>query len=94
MNSGAAMVELADGVQARLALREVPRDHAALKAGDEVEAKVIEINRKRRQVDLSIRQLLHDEERQAMRSYRQELSDEPAPSALALELQRKLLDKK
>jgi small subunit ribosomal protein S1 len=94
LNSGAAMVELADGVQARLALREVPRDHDALKAGDEVEAKVIEINRKRRQVDLSIRQLLHDEERQAMRSYRQELSNEQAPSALALELQRKLLDKK
>ncbi len=94
LNAGAAMVELADGVQARLALREVPRDHDALKAGEEVEAKVIEINRKRRQVDLSIRQLLHDEERQAMRSYRQELSDEQAPSALALELQRKLLDKK
>jgi small subunit ribosomal protein S1 len=94
MNSGAAMIELADGVQARLGLREVPRDHDALKAGDEVEAKVIEINRKRRQVDLSIRQLLHDEERQAMRSYRQELNNEQAPSALALELQRKLLDKK
>jgi len=94
MNSGAVMVELADGVQARLGLREVPRDHDALKAGDEVEAKVIEINRKRRQVDLSIRQLLHDEERQAMRSYRQELNNEQAPSALALELQRKLLDKK
>jgi small subunit ribosomal protein S1 len=94
LNSGAAMVELADGVQARLALREVPRDHDALKAGDEIEAKVIEINRKRRQVDLSIRQLLHDEERQAMRSYRQELNNEQAPSALALELQRKLLDKK
>ena len=94
LNSGAVMVELADGVQARLALREVPRDHDALKAGDEIEAKVIEINRKRRQVDLSIRQLLHDEERQAMRSYRQELSNEQAPSALALELQRKLLDKK
>jgi small subunit ribosomal protein S1 len=94
LNSGAAMVGLADCVQARLALREVPRDHDALKVGDEVEAKVIEINRKRRQVDISIRQLLHDEERQAMRSYRQELSNEQAPSALALELQRKLLNKK
>jgi len=94
LNSGAAMVELADGVQARLALREVPREDDALKAGDEIEAKVIEINRKRRQVELSIRQQMRDEERQAMRSYSQELSNEQAPSALALELQRKLLNKK
>ena len=94
INAGAAMVELADGVQARLALREVPRENDALKIGDEVEAKVIEINRKRRQVDLSVRQQLRDEERDAMRSYSQELSSEQAPSALALELQRKLLDKK
>jgi len=94
LNSGAAMVELADGVQARLALREVPRENDALKAGDEIEAKVIEINRKRRQVELSIRQQMRDEERQAMRSYSQELSNEQAPSALALELQRKLLNKK
>jgi len=94
INAGAEMVELADGVQARLALREVPRENDALKIGDEVEAKVIEINRKRRQVDLSVRQQLRDEERDAMRSYSQELSSEQAPSALALELQRKLLDKK
>jgi len=94
INAGAAMIELADGVQARLALREVPRENDALKVGDEVEAKVIEINRKRRQVDLSVRQQLRDEERDAMRSYSQELSNEQAPSALALELQRKLLDKK
>jgi len=94
LNSGAVMVELADGVQARLALREVPRENDALKAGDEIEAKVIEINRKRRQVELSIRQQMRDEERQAMRSYSQELSHEQAPSALALELQRKLLNKK
>ena len=93
LNAGAAMVELADGVQARLALREVPREHDALKVGDEVEAKVIEINRKRRQVGLSISQQLRDEERQAMRSYSQDLGNEKAPSALALELQRKLLDK-
>ena len=94
INSGAAMVELADGVQARLALREVPRENDALKVGDEVEAKVIDSNRKRRQVELSIRQLLRDEEREAMRSYSQGVKNEETPSALALELQRKLLGKK
>jgi len=94
LNSGAAMIELADGVQARLALREVPREQEALKVGDEVEAKVIEVNRKRRQVDLSIRQLLRDEEREAVRSYSQDMQNDETPSALALELQRKLLGKK
>lgn len=94
LSSGAAMVELADGVQARLALREVPREQEALKVGDEVEAKVIDVNRKRRQVDLSVRQLLRDEEREAVRSYSQDLKNDETPSALALELQRKLLGKK
>jgi small subunit ribosomal protein S1 len=86
-------VALAEHVRARLALREVPRDHDTLKVGDEVEAKVIDVNRKRRQVDLSIRQLLNDEEREAVRQYSQSVAKEEAPSALALELQKKLLGK-
>jgi len=94
LTSGAAMVELADGVQARLALRELPREHEALKVGEEIEAKVIEVNRKRRQVDLSVRQMLRDEEREAVRNYSQEVKNDETPSALALELQRKLLAKK
>jgi len=94
VTAGAVMVELADGVQARLALREVPREDNALKVGDEVEAKVIDVNRKRRQVDLSVSQLLRDEERDAVRSYSQTIKNDEMPSALALELQRKLLGKK
>ncbi|HKI60570.1 MAG TPA: S1 RNA-binding domain-containing protein, partial [Mariprofundaceae bacterium] len=94
LNAGAAMVELADGVQARLALREVPRENDALKVGDEIDAKVIDANRKRRQVELSVRQLLRDEEREAMRNYAQDVKNDATPSALALELQRKLLGKK
>jgi small subunit ribosomal protein S1 len=54
---------------------------------------VIDVNRRRRQVDLSIRQFLNDEEREAVRQYSQSVSSEEAPSALALELQRKLLGK-
>jgi len=94
INAGAAMVELAEGVQARLALREVPRENDALKVGDEVEAKVIDANRKRRQVELSVRQLLRDEERDAMKNYAQDVKNDATPSALALEIQRKLLGKK
>jgi len=88
------MVELADGVQAFMPMREVPRDHGELKVGSEVEAKIVEVNNKRRQVTLSIRQHLVQEEREAMRNYsRQTAADDAAPSALALELQRKLFGK-
>ena len=88
-----SVVEVAENVQAFLPSREVPRDHDELKVGDEVEAKVTEVNRKRRQVTLSISQQLRDEERDAVRNYSQQAAQESAPSALALELQRKLLSK-
>ncbi|MDQ6995387.1 MAG: 30S ribosomal protein S1 [Mariprofundaceae bacterium] len=91
--SGAAWVQLGEHVRARLALREVPRDQS-LNAGDEIEAKVIDVNRRRKQVDLSIRQFLNDEEREAVRQYSQSISNEDAPSALALALQRSLNQKK
>ena len=87
------IVELAEGVHAYLANREIPRDHDALKEGSEIEAKIIEVNRKRRQVELSIKQQLHAEERDAVRSYSRKTADDSTPSALALELQRKLLDR-
>jgi len=87
------IVELAQGVNAYLPKREVPRDHEELKEGAEIEAQVIEVNRKRRQVDLSIRQLLQTEERDAVRNYTRQTADDSTPSALALELQRKLLDR-
>jgi len=93
LNQGGSVVEVAEGVHAFLARREVPRDDADLKVGDEVEAKIIEVNRKRRQVSLSISQQLRDEERDAVRNYSQQNAAHSTPSALALELQRKFLDK-
>jgi small subunit ribosomal protein S1 len=85
------IVEVAEGVQAYLGSREVPRDHEELKIGLEVEAKIIEVNRKRRQVSLSISQQIRDEERDAIRNYSQQVSKGSELSALALELQRKFL---
>jgi len=87
------IVKLTEGVHAYLANREVPRDHDALKEGDKIEAKIIEVNRKRRQVELSIKQQLQAEERDAVRSYSRQTAEDSTPSALALELQRKLLDR-
>ncbi|MDQ6996594.1 MAG: 30S ribosomal protein S1 [Mariprofundus sp.] len=88
-----AIIELTKGVRAYLANREIPRDHDALKEGDKIDAKIIEVNRKRRQVELSIKQQLQAEERDAVRSYSRQTAEDSTPSALALELQRKLLDR-
>ncbi|MFQ5581407.1 MAG: 30S ribosomal protein S1 [Mariprofundaceae bacterium] len=93
VSKGAFIVELTDGIRAWLPLREVPRDHGEIKVGSEVDAKVVDVNKKRRQVELSIKKMLHDEERDAVRNYAQQVKQKDTPSALALELQRKLLDK-
>lgn len=87
----AVIVSLAEGVEAVLPLRETQRDEAALKVGDSIEAKIIEADKRRRKVVLSTRQLQRDEERDAMRHYRQDVASQDSPSALALELQRTLL---
>jgi len=91
---GAVNVEVMDGVVARLALREVPRDHDELKVGETVEAKIIELDRKRRRIGLSISQLLRDEEKDAVRNYSKSISGGKGMSALALELQRKMLNRR
>jgi small subunit ribosomal protein S1 len=91
VHNGYATIELAEGVHARLGMREVPRDSDEVKLGNEIQAKVVDIHPRRRQIELSIRQLLRDEERDAVRNYAASVEEEKAPSALALELQRKLL---
>ncbi|MDX8390546.1 MAG: 30S ribosomal protein S1 [Mariprofundaceae bacterium] len=89
-----AIVSLADGVYGTLPMRELPREHEALKVGDSIDAKVTMIDKRKRSITLSVRKMLDDEERDALRDYAQSQNTEPAPSALALELQRKLLDKR
>ncbi|MDX8387145.1 MAG: S1 RNA-binding domain-containing protein [Ghiorsea sp.] len=90
----ACLVEVAEGIVGRLAFREIPREQTNPAVGDEIEAKITKVEQKRQRIELSIRQLLHDEERDSMRMYADQVKQEAAPSALALELQRKLLGKK
>ncbi|RMH62086.1 MAG: 30S ribosomal protein S1 [Zetaproteobacteria bacterium] len=94
VHGGGVLVELTEGVRAHLAMREVPRDRGELQVGDEVTAKVIDIHRKRRRVELSIRQYERDEEREAVRRYTKQAAEDNTPSPLALELKRKLLGEK
>ncbi len=92
--SGGFTVKLVQGVTAYLPKREVPREDDELKSGASVEAKIIELDRKRRKVKLSISRMLRDEEKDAMRNYAKAGGKDGAPSALALELQRKFLARK
>ncbi|MDQ6964554.1 MAG: 30S ribosomal protein S1, partial [Mariprofundales bacterium] len=71
--------------------RELPKEQETLEIGAEVEAKISGINKRKREVDLSVRQMLRDEERDAIRHYRSSQAADAAPSALALELQKKLM---
>jgi len=91
--TGGFTVELMPGITAYLPLREVPKEHSELKSGSAVEAKIVELDRKRRSVKLSISQMLRDEEKDAVRNYANARGKKGVPSALALELQRKLLNK-
>jgi len=55
---------------------------------------VISADKRRQRVELSVRQLLRDEEQSSIRDYAKKNKEEEAPSALALELQRMLSTKK
>jgi len=89
----AYLVEVAAGITARLAMREMPREEAKLEVGATVEAKITAIDRKRQRVELSVRQLLRDEERDSIRHYAEQVKQEDAPSSLALQLQKMLNQK-
>jgi small subunit ribosomal protein S1 len=69
-----ATVELADGVEGYLRASEISRDRvedarSVLKAGDEIEAKFVGVDRKNRTISLSIKQKDRDEESAAIKGY-------------------------
>ncbi len=80
-----ATVALADGVIGRLRATEISRDRVddarmALKPGDEVEAKLTGVDRRRRNVTLSVKEKEASEEAQAIRNYKSE-AGKPAAGA-------------
>ena len=69
-----ALVELAEGVEGYLRTSEIARDRAddvrtVLKVGDEIEAKFVGVDRKKRIPSLSIKAKESDEEAQAIQEY-------------------------
>jgi small subunit ribosomal protein S1 len=74
VDAKAATIDLGDGVEGTLRASELSRDRVedastVLKVGDEVEAKLIGIDRKSRAINLSIKAKDYDEEAEAMKDY-------------------------
>ncbi|MBT8128268.1 MAG: 30S ribosomal protein S1 [Gammaproteobacteria bacterium] len=74
VDAKAAVVDLGEGVEGTLRASELSRDRVedattVLKVGDEVEAKLIGIDRKSRAINLSVKAKDFDEEAEAMKDY-------------------------
>lgn len=82
-----ATVALSDDVEGTLKASEISRDKVedarnALKVGDTVEVKIINVDRKNRTIGLSIKAKDMADEREAVRAHRQEEQAAPAPSTI------------
>jgi len=85
VDAKAAIIDLGDGVEGTLRASELSRDRVedaslVLKVGDEVEAKLIGIDRKSRAINLSIKAKDYDDEAEAMKDYAS--SQQPASTTL------------
>jgi small subunit ribosomal protein S1 len=82
-----AIIQLTDQVEASLKSSEISRDKVedarnVLKEGDEVEAKIITVDRKNRTIALSIKSKDDVEEKQALKDLRDQESDGAAPTTI------------
>src|SRR5690606_21567794 len=89
----AATVELADGVEAVLRASELSRDRVedvnnVLKEGQEIEAKIINIDRKNRVINLSVKAKDSEDEAAVMQDYSR--SNAPAAATLGDIMKEKL----
>ncbi|WP_369601572.1 30S ribosomal protein S1 [Hahella sp. SMD15-11] len=82
-----ATIELAEGVEGELKASEISRDKVedarnVLNEGDEVEAKIISVDRKNRKISLSIKAKDVDEEKQAIREVRERQVEAQGPTTI------------
>jgi small subunit ribosomal protein S1 len=83
----AAVITLADDVEATLKASELSREKVEdarnlLKVGDEVEAKIIAVDRKNRSISLSVKSKDVEEEKTAMKELSSKQSDQASPTTL------------
>ena len=78
-----AKVKLAEDVEAYMKASEMGRERVedprmALREGEEVEAKLVSVDRKSRSLNISVKARLHDEEKEALKTLKQKQKDEAA----------------
>ena len=83
VDAKAAIVEIMEGVEATLKASEISKDRVedarnVLKEGDEVEAKIIMIDRKNRNISLSVKSKDEVEEKEAVKAHAQKAAPEAA----------------
>ena len=83
----AATVELAEGVEAVLKASELSRDRVedarnALNEGDELETKIISVDRKNRVINLSMKAKEIDDEKEAVREQREKEAEAAGPTTI------------
>jgi small subunit ribosomal protein S1 len=87
VDAKAAIVELAADVEATLKASEMSQDRVEdlttqLKEGDKVEAKIINIDRKNRVINLSVKSKDIDDEKQAMKDVREKQVESSGPTTI------------
>ncbi len=87
VDAKAAILELAADVEATLKASEMSQDRiedltTQLKEGDEVEAKIINIDRKNRVINLSVKSKDIDDEKQAMKDVREKQVESAGPTTI------------
>ena len=87
VDAKAAVVELAADVEATLKASEMSQDRVEdlttqLKEGDEVEAKIINVDRKNRVINLSVKSKDIDDEKQAMKDVREKQMESAGPTTI------------
>lgn len=87
VDAKAAIIELAADVEATLKASEMSQDRVEdlttqLKEGDEVEAKIINIDRKNRVINLSVKSKDVDDEKQAMKDVREKQVESTGPTTI------------
>ena len=87
VDAKAAILELAEDVEATLKASEMSQDRVEdlttqLKEGDKVEAKIINIDRKNRVINLSVKSKDVDDEKQAMKDVREKQVESAGPTTI------------
>ena len=83
----AAVIELAEGVEAVLKASELSRDRVedarnALKEGEELETKIISVDRKNRVINLSMKAKEIDDEKEAIKEQREKEAEAAGPTTI------------